>query len=85
MKTLTNIQVKAISGGSYGVLHEDGMAYNLSCPFISQPCLDKFLVCLELDYINESKFDNCIDKLEKECEGLHGVIKLYNCLDAHGL
>lgn len=82
---LTNEQIKATSGGSYGVFHENGIAYNLNCPSISQPCLDKFLVCLELDPIDDIKFGKCLDKLENECEGLYGVVKLYNCLDASGV
>lgn len=85
MKNLTNDQIKVTSGGSHGVLHENGIAHQISCPSISQSCLDKFLICTEIDVEDDTNFTICMDKLENECGGLYGVIKMINCLDAHGL
>ncbi len=83
MKILKNSQFKIISGGSHGVLHEDGVDHKLDCPLISQPCLDGYLKCFKFE--SEFMFDYCMDKLGEQCGGVYGVFNMYKCLDAHGL
>lgn len=85
MELLKNTQLTIISGGSHGVLHEDGIDHKLDCPLISQSCLDGYLECFKIESEYEIMFNHCMDKLEEQCEGLYGVFNMYKCLDVHGL
>ncbi len=81
MKNLINEQIEATSGGSQGVYTEDGVTCQINCPSVSQPCLDRFLMCTEETLTKDEVYD-CMKAVANDF-GIHGLAEVFNCVDAH--